>query len=95
MKKYLWVVVLALSSLSAGTVAADNSHAQQDQVFLDELAQQAKAAPMSPVLAESPSPFAPLSVCNGAGCNSTRDCNIACGEPGLAYCDASHQCRPL
>jgi hypothetical protein len=94
MKKYLWVMALALvlSAAFAGTAAAESSHAQQDQAFLQGLTQQAQA-PMS--LAAAPPQILPLSFCSGY-CTGAADCWAVCpGGPGSSYCDRfRHQCLP-
>lgn len=86
MKKYLWVVALVLSSLFAGSVAADSSHAQQDQAFLQELAQQAKL-PMSVAVApeQDQLPLPTLALCNQVSCTANYQCQTPC--PGGGYCD--------
>ncbi len=99
MKKCLWLVALVLASSFAGPVAADNSHARQDQAFLQQLAQSIPQAPaaLSPVLAESPSPFAPPAVyCSGFTCNTDLDCWAHCiGGDGASFCNrALHNCVP-
>jgi hypothetical protein len=87
MKKYLWVVALVvLSSLFAGSVAADSSHAQQDQAFLQQLAQPAKA-PMTVFASpeqEQP-PVAAPALCNQVSCTANFQCQTPC--PGGGYCD--------
>ena len=97
MKKYLWVMALALvfSAAFAGTVAAESSHAQQDQAFLSGLAQQTQA-PMSPVLASAPPAASPLSLCSTTYCTWDSDCWAACpGGDGSSYCDRlRHKCLP-
>jgi hypothetical protein len=84
MKKCLLVVALILASLCARTVAADSSHAEQDQAFLNQLAQQANE-PMTPAAAEAPLKLAPSRVlCNQTSCRFDSDCDVAC--PGGGYC---------
>jgi hypothetical protein len=94
MKKYLWILALALviSSRFAGSLAADSSHARQDQAFLDGLAQQARA-PMSAVLVPAPSV---KSLCSVTRCNSNPTCWAVCpGGAGSSYCDVvQHKCFP-
>jgi hypothetical protein len=99
MKKYLWLVVLVLASSFAGSVAADTAHVQQDQAFLHQLVQSISPVqvPMSPVLADSPAPFAPPAVyCSGFYCNTDTDCWTHCiGGEGASYCNrALHDCYP-
>jgi hypothetical protein len=95
MKKYLRVLAFAMviSTLSAGSIAADSSHAQQDQAFLNSLAQQVKA-PVSPVLVLSENPLpAPPSVC--LSCNTDTQCWATCpGGAGSSYC-YRHKCLPF
>ncbi|MDP9122730.1 MAG: hypothetical protein M3O15_15395 [Acidobacteriota bacterium] len=93
MKKNLWVMVLVLSSLFAGTVAAESSRSQQDQVFFNQLVQQAKA-PMSAVLVPAPSV---KSLCSVTRCNSSSTCWAVCpGGVGSSYCDVrQHECYPF
>jgi hypothetical protein len=97
MKKYLWVLALALviSALSAGSVAADSSHKLQDQAFLNALAQQVKA-PVSPVFVLSDNPLpGPPAVCSF--CTTDTDCWATCpGGEGSSYCDRiRHKCLPF
>lgn len=85
MKKVLWVLVLALmvSSLFAGSLMADTSHAQQDQAFLSSLAQ----TPISPVLAAAPPEvLAPPASCINLACSKDSDCWPYCGGEGSSYC---------
>ena len=88
MKKYLWVLALALviSSLSAGSLAADSSHAQQDQAFLGELSQ--SISPAAPVLTAAPPAVLapPAAGCVNLGCAKDSDCWPYCGGEGSSYC---------
>jgi hypothetical protein len=85
MKKYPWVaLVLVISSLFAGSVAADSSHAQQDQAFLQELAQQAKL-PMSVAPEQDQLPLPSPALCNQVSCTANFQCQTPC--PGGGYCD--------
>jgi len=90
MKKYLWVLVLALvvSSLSAGRLAADPARAQQDHAFLTSLAQPAAPAPVSPILAADPPEILapPAAGCVNLGCSKDSDCWPYCGGEGSSYC---------
>jgi hypothetical protein len=87
MKKYLWVVALVISSLFAGSVAADSSHAQQDQAFLKELAQQVKVPmlPMSVAPEQDHLPLPSPALCNQVSCTANFQCQAPC--PGGGYCD--------
>lgn len=84
MKKYLWGVALTLviSSISAGNLAADPSLTQQDQAFLNSLAQQ--VAPASPDLTP-PKPL-PAGSCINLHCGQDSDCWPHCGGEGNSYC---------
>ena len=99
MKKYLWVLALALviSSLSAGSVSADSSHQQQDQAFLSSLAHQALLSPAAPVPAAAPPPeLAPPASCVNLACEKDSDCWPYCGGEGSSYCSwgAYKRCVP-
>lgn len=87
MRKYLWLVALALvvSSISVGSLAADPSLAQQDQAFLNSLAQQ-EQAPASPDLAGAPPKPLPAAGCVNLGCRQDSDCWPHCGGVGSSYC---------
>jgi hypothetical protein len=97
MKKYLWVLALALviSALSASSLAAESSHAQQDQAFLSSLAQQV-LTPVSLVLAAAPPALlAPPANCINLNCAVDSNCWPYCGGPDAVYCDrARHVCIP-
>jgi hypothetical protein len=98
MKKVLWVLALVLmvSSLFAGSLMADSSHAQQDQTFLSSLAQPAQA-PTPPVLAAAPPDvLAPPASCVNLGCSKDSDCWPSCGGEGSSYCSHSfiRRCVP-
>lgn len=95
MKKCLWVVALALvvSSVPAGLFAADPSIAQQDQVFLKNLAQQAQE-PVTPGLSEAPVKALPAGSCINLNCWRDSDCWPHCGGEGASFCSANHWCVP-
>ncbi len=90
MKKYLWVLALALvvSAVSVSGLSADTSRAQQDQAFVSSLAQPAAApAPASPILAEAPPAIlAPPASCVRLNCSQDSDCWPYCGGPDSSYC---------
>jgi len=91
MKKCLLVVALVMASLCARNVAADSSHAAQDQAFLNQLAQQAEA-PMTPAAAQVPlKPGTALLLCNQTSCRYHSDCQVAC--PGGGYCQTTKKCN--
>jgi hypothetical protein len=93
MKKYLWVMALVLSSLVAGTVAADSSRAQQDQAFLNELARPA-TAPVSPVEVKTPLlPALGVIRCQDTYCQVDANCNVSCYNSG--FCNrGTNRCVP-
>lgn len=99
MRKYLWVVALALvvSSISAESFAADSSLAQQDQAFLNSLAQQDQEPqkPVSPARVEAPPPALPAA-CINLHCGQDSDCWPHCGGVGASYCAHSfpRRCVP-
>lgn len=93
MKKYPWVLALLLSSLFVGSVAADSSHAQQDQAFLQQLSQQAQA-PASPVPGEAPVFAAVHGSCIRLNCRVDSDCWPYCGGPDAVFCNSLHFCNP-
>ncbi|HTQ81421.1 MAG TPA: hypothetical protein VMM92_15590 [Thermoanaerobaculia bacterium] len=87
MKKYLWVLVLALvvSSIPASSFAS-TSHTQQDQAFLSSLAK-AVQAPVTPILAaDPPEILAPPASCVNLACSKDSDCWPYCGGPDASYC---------
>jgi len=88
MKKYLWVMALVvLSSWFAGSVAADSSHAQQDQAFLQQLAQPAAPMPVFVSPEQEQPPIAAPALCNQVSCTANFQCQTPC--PGCGYCDPS------
>jgi len=97
MKKSLWMAGMILCTLFAATVveAADSPQAApQDQVFVQQLAQQAEA-PASPALGDCPTAIAAV-YCPGVYCTQDADCWDHCiGGVGASYCNRfQHQCYP-
>jgi hypothetical protein len=100
MKKYLWVLVLALavSSLSVGPVAADGSNAKQDQAFLTELSQQSAVVTGCAASTDRSSLGAVVTnvVCTNVPCTKASDCYAYCGGQGSNYCNwSTHRCVPF
>lgn len=97
MKKSLWMAGMIFSTLFAVTVveAADSPQTPRDQVFVQQLAQQAEA-PASPALDVCPTPVATATYCPGVYCIQDSDCWDHCiGGVGASYCNRlQHACYP-
>lgn len=98
MRKAVWVLALALMvSLPAVSFAADipcaQQQAQQDDTFLQSLAQPAQE-PTPPALAEATPKPLPAGSCIRLNCWYDSDCWPHCGGEFGSYCSANHWCTP-
>ena len=98
MRKVVWALALALvvSSLPAVSFAADipcDQQAQQEDTFLNSLAQQVQE-PAAPALAEATPKPLPAGSCINLNCWRDSDCWPHCGGEFGSYCSANHWCTP-
>lgn len=98
MRKAVWVLALALMvAIPAVSSAADipcaQQQAQQDDAFLQSLAQPVQE-PALPALAEATPKPLPAAGCIRLNCWKDSDCWPHCGGEFAVYCSANHWCTP-